>query len=253
MMAAALWLASQAPAVRPATVGDTVWVSTRVPLAARQILRAQTWDLGEVGQVLGPPEVDYDRDSALVRYPVAFWFAGAHAVSVPGPIVVSPEGRSDTLAARSVVVSIATLLPPTVPRDSLTPRDPAGLMPQAERSLLPVVVLSLLAGITAGFIAWVRQRRNRRSPPEPALVQAERPAIHRTLIEWGRAGEIRAAAEGWSQLIQARQAASPADQTGAAIAAALDEVGFQPGALPPRVEQLLGQAAAWVAARTATA
>ncbi len=252
MIGALAWLMVQAQSVRPATVGDTVWVSTRVPLAARQILRAQTWDLGEIGQVLGPPEVDFSPDSALVRYPVTFWYSGPHAISVPGPIVVSPEGRSDTLPARSVVVTLATVLPPNVPRDSLVPRDPAALMQQAERSGLPLAVLSILAGVVAAAFAWYRKTRNRTHRPEPAIGPTERPAIDRVLIEWGRAGEIRAAAEGWSQLIQARRSAAPADEGGAAIAAALDEVGFQPGVLPARVDQLLLQAARWVAAQDRT-
>ena len=73
----------------PPTVGDTVWLSTRVPLAPRQILRPQTWDLGDLGQVLGAPVVELGPDSATVSYPVSFWYPGGHAVSIPGPIVVN--------------------------------------------------------------------------------------------------------------------------------------------------------------------
>ena len=233
---------------RPATVGDTVWLSTKVPLASRQILRAQPWDLGEIGQVLGPPEVDYEGDSATVRYPVTFWYPGVHAVSVPGPIVVNPEGRSDTLNARSVSVEVATVLPPRVPRDSLVPRDAADLLPQAERSLLPLTVLWLATAILAAGLLWLwRLRRRREAPAAGPLI--ERPAVGPVLLQWGRAGETRAAAEGWSQLIHARLSSGPEDEKGALLAAELDEIGFQPGTLPARVDRLLDEAAAWVAAR----
>lgn len=240
-------LAILAAQPRPATVGDTVWVGTRVPLAPRQILRARPWDLGEIGQVLGPPEVEYEGDSATVRYPVTFWYPGVHAVSVPGPIVVNPEGRSDTLAARSVSIAIATVLPSGVPRDSVPPRDPAALLPQAERTILPLVVLWLVVGIVAAGAARIRARRRRDSGPAPVVT--DRPAVAPVLLQWGRAGEIRAAAEGWSQLIHARLSSGPADEAARAIAVALDEIGFQPGTLPPRVGDLLEAAAAWVAAR----
>lgn len=239
------WLVAQS---RPTAVGDTVWLSTKVPLAARQILRAQAWDLGDIGQVLGPPEVDYEGDSATVRYPVTFWYPGVHAVVVPGPIVVNPEGRSDTLAARPVSVAVATVLPPRVPPDSLSPRDAADLVPQAERSLLPLAVLWFLGGVIAAAVAVVRRARRRRRPA-PGPLPLEHPAVGPVLLRWGRSGETRAAAEGWSQLIQARLSAGTPDDAGRTIAAALDEVGFQPGTLPARVEQLLDQAAAWVAAR----
>ncbi len=245
MIWAAAWLVAQP---RPATVGDTVWLSSKVPLAARQILRAQPWSLGEIGQVLGPPEVDYEGDSATVRYPVAFWYPGVHPVSVPGPIVVNPEGRSDTLSTRFITVHVASVLPLRVPRDSLIPRDAADLFPQAERSLLPLALLWLVAGVMALGVAWLRRTRQRRAPP-PAGPPVARPLVNPVLHQWGQAGETRAAAEGWSQLIHARLSSGPADDAAAAIATGLDEIGFQPGTLPASVEQLLEQAAAWITAR----
>jgi hypothetical protein len=232
----------------PTTVGDTVWVTTRVPLAPRQILRAQTWDLGDIGQVLGPPVVDYVGDSAIVRYPVTLWYPGVHALSVPGPIVVSPEGRSDTLDARPVSVAVATVLPLRIPRDSLRPRDPAAVLPQAERTVFPLAVLGLLVAALASGITWLRRISRRRL--RPALGPTVKGvAVAPMLLHWGRAGETRAAAEGWSQLIHARLASGPPDDGGRALAAALDEIGFQPGTLPVQVDQLLDQAAAWLAAR----
>ncbi len=239
--------------LRPPTVGDTVWISTKVPLAARQILRAQNWDLGDIGQVLGPPEVDYVGDSAIVRYPVTFWYPGRHGVTVPGPIVVNPEGRSDTLPARPVSVEIATVLPTDVPRDSLVPRDAAAVLPQEERSLLPLAVLWGLVGLFAAAIAGVRRaRRVRPREPGPEAPKVASLPIGPVLDQWHRAGETRAAAEGWSHLIQSKLSPSAPDQAGSALVQALDAIGFRPGALPPEAERLVADAAAWVAAQDRT-
>ncbi len=246
-----LVLALLAGQLRPPTVGDTVWISNKVPLAARQILRAQTWDLGDLGRVLGPPEVDYVGDSAIVRYPVAFWYPGRHGVTVPGPIVVNPEGRSDTLPARQVSVEIMTVLPPDVPRYSLALRGAADILVQEERSLLPLTVLWLLVGIAAAAIGGVRRvRRARRSelPPDLPATVASIPIVP-ILDQWHRAGETRAAAEGWSHLIQSKLSSSATSEAGQALVEALNAIGFQPGALPPEAERLVADAANWVAAQ----
>ena len=88
---------------RQPTVGDTVWVEIRATIPPRMIVRPQPWDAGEVAQVLGPPIVESSGQQVLVRYPVAFWYPGTHTLEVPGPVLISPEGRSDTLPPTSVV------------------------------------------------------------------------------------------------------------------------------------------------------
>ena len=90
--------------------------------------------------------------------------------------------------------------------------------------------------------------RRRRELPTTGL-PIERPAVGPVLLQWARAGETRAAAEGWSQLIHARMSSGPEDEAGAEIATGLDEIGFQPGTLPASVDPLLRQADAWISAR----
>lgn len=214
------------PQPQPSTVGDTVWLEIRVPLQARQILRAQTWELGEVGQVLGPPLVELTPDSAVVRYPVTFWFPGRHPVAVPGPIVVNPEGRSDTLPARRLQVEVASVLPPDTNRDSTPPRPQAGVIPQAGRSLLPLGVLWIgLLGL-AGLVAWrlARARRPRSPAPRAAPVPVDFPGL---LDRWAEAGELKTAADGWAHLL-ARAAGVPADTESARVLGELDRIGFRP-------------------------
>ncbi|MEZ4455941.1 MAG: hypothetical protein R2882_05195 [Gemmatimonadales bacterium] len=224
---------------RPATVGDTVWLETRVPLAPRQIVRPQTWDLGEIGQVLGPPAVDLTPDSAIVRYPVAFWFPGRHAVVVPGPIVVNPEGRSDTLASRRLAVEILSVLPPAVRRDTVPPRPAAGLVAQARRSWLPLGVFWALLAAVAAVVGWqVRRRR------EPLAVAAPPPVAppewERLLDRWQEAGETRVTVDGWARLLETRAAGG--DPAAADLVERLDSLGFRADADPDEVAAAIDSA-----------
>lgn len=233
---------------RTPTVGDTVWLGTRVPVASRQILRPQVWDLGEIGQVLGAADVHYDGDSATIRYPVVFWFAGNHAVSVPGPIVVSPEGRSDTLPARPVVVTVTSVLPTGVPRDSLAPKASADLVGQAERSWLPLGIaaaLLIVTGLATG--TWLARRRRPVMIAPPVIM----PTMDRVALldRWAALGETRAALEGWSQLIEAGLAGADPSRRAPVepLLLALGAIGFRPDTPPADVDRLIDAARRWVA------
>ncbi len=228
------------------TVGDTVWLVTRVPLAPRQILRPQTWELGDLGQVLGPPVVELGPDSATVSYPVSFWYPGEHDVAVPGPIVVNPEGRSDTLPARPLRVSVATVLPAGVPKDSITPRDPAALVTQAVRSPLPLGVFGVLVAAIAGLVGarLVRLRRPRTIPgPERPPPLDPRPLLDR----WVAAGESTVALDGWARLVaETRGRRGDPDGGAEALETAFTAIGFRADANPAEVERLVRAAKAWL-------
>jgi len=228
---------------RHATVGDTVWIATTVPLAPRQILRPQTWDIGDLGQVLGPPQVQFRADSAVIRYPVAFWYPGGHTVTVPGPIVVSPEGRSDTLPSRQVAVTVGSVLPAAANRDSLAPRDAAGLLPQTERSLLPLGFFWLLVLIVASLVAVWLVRSRRPGAPVPASVPPT-PDLARLLDRWADAGETRTALDGWSHLVE--QSVRERGGDAATLLATLETIGFQPAPPADEVERVIASAKAWL-------
>ena len=234
---------------RPAAVGDTVWVTTRVALPAKLILRPQAWDLGDLAQVLGPPEVDYEGDSATVRYPVAFWYPGDHSVSVPGPIVVSPQGRSDTLAARVVAVRILSVLPAGADKKSLAPRGAAPLVQQATRSWLPLGFLLALVGATAAVVTLLRRRSMRRRRSQALTpVPVPEPDLPAVLEGWARAGETRTALDGWAHLIE-RELEARKDSDRAAATPLLDAMalaGFRRDEATGEIERLMTLAKRWL-------
>lgn len=247
MIALALALAWQP---KPATVGDTVWVSVQVVVPAGMILRPQTWDLGELGQTLGPPEVSYEADAATVRYPVSFWFPGNHQITVPGPIVVSPAGRSDTLAGKALLVRVASVLPEGKSKRDLAPRDPAGVIGQSDRSPLPVVVALGVASLVIGGVgALLRRRWSRRRGLAPVIPAPADPLIEVLLEEWVKLGEPRTSLDGWAHLIERDldRAPLPARSTSAApLLAEMAAVGFDHSDRPEAVGLLIGRARDWL-------
>ena len=237
------------------TVGDTVWISTRVPLGARQILRPQSWDLGEVGQVLGPPTVEYSADSAVISYPVTFWYPGAHDVVVPGPIVVNPEGRSDTLPGRPVRIALLSVLPAGARPDTTPPKPPARPVEQSERSLFPLWLLLALTALGAflwhrfGATALTARRRRKAALLVPEVVPPD-PELAPILERWMAAGEIRAALEGWAALIHAAERERPSpDGSSEPLLDAIAAIGYRPDPPMVEVERVIRAARTWLAAR----
>jgi hypothetical protein len=241
-----VWLAAQAAA---ATVGDTVWVGRSVAVPSGQILRPQSWDLGEVGQSLGAPEVLYRGDSATVRYPLVLWLPGRHRLTVPGPIVVSLAGRSDTLPNVDVVIDIASVLPADQPKASLAPRGAAPLLPQSSRSLWPVIVLVGGVGAIGGAVWALRQRRRRERAAVAPLPAAPEPAVGPLLAGWLAAGEVKTTLDGWAHLLErelTRTTDAQRRERGQELLGRMEIAGFRPDASGDDPAALIDRARAWV-------
>ena len=232
------------------TVGDTVWVTIAVRASGRVVLRPQPWDLGELGQVLGPAELISRGDSVQVRYPVAFWLAGEHQLEVPGPIIVTPTGGSDTLPPRRLAVHIASVLPAGVDPARILPRPEAPLVPRQSASLLPFLVLELVAGLLAGLagLRWWSVNRPRaptRAPPPPPGQRAGH------LARWAGAGELRVALGGWGGCIREELARRPDPAVAEGAQVLLDAIERAEFGPADRVllERLLRAAREWVERR----
>ena len=231
--------AAQDPGMSTPTVGDTVWIERAVNVPAGISVRPRPIAASELLDPLAAPHVVLRESDQVIRYPVVFWRAGSHTVDIPGPILVRPDGWSDTLRSAVARVEVASLLPEQ-PRDSIPPRPPEAAVTLADRSVIPVAVLLLLGALVLlpVYLWW----RRRGPAPEPAAGVAARPTPE-TLDAWLHAGEIRAALEGWSQLLRARKAES---SEGDALLAELAAARYGP--LDPALAgQLAERARRWLA------
>ncbi len=203
MIAAALLLA-QAGAWTAApdsgTVGDTVWVSRRLaadPAARPRVVALAGSDLVEP---LGAPRFDFAEGRLVVRYPVALFEPGAHAVSMPDIELRYPDGRTVVVPGDTARVVIRSILPPsdTLPdaRPSLAPLD------RVARRVLPLT--TFVGVVLAGLGLWGAARRRRRARPPWAMRRAAH--AEPPLAQWVAAGESRAVAAVLARRVRERLA-----------------------------------------------
>ncbi len=181
------------------TVGDTVWIERSVRLPAGATIRPRPIEPSALLDPLAAPVVVLRGDEIVLRYPLVFWRPGAHRVELPGPIVVRPDGWSDTLPASVARVEIGSVLPPGE-LDSIPPEPAAALIERLERSPQPSLWLVLVAGL--GLLPlhrwWKRRGPRVLTPPgDPGVPMVQR------LERWLAAGESRAVLDEWRARIRA--------------------------------------------------
>ncbi len=222
-MNAALLLAAVVQAAGAPQVGDTVWIDREIRAEAGSLLRPLPWDPGEGASLLAPPEARVQPGGWLLRYPLAFWRAGTHRLVVPGPLVIRPDGGTDTLPPRTVEVEVASLLP-RGRTDTLPPEPAADLLPSGERTPQPILVLLGLAATVLAPLHWWWRRRGPRAPVA-APARSGVLATPAQLTEWAQAGELRLAADGW--IARLEEGPSSPDRT--ALLTALRQARFETG------------------------
>ena len=177
------------------TVGDTLWAVHRFSVPAGVSVRPRPARAADRIEPLGPPELRLVDGMVELRYALVAWEPGVHAVTLPGAILVRDDGWSDTLPDWTASLKVASVLP-AGPRDSLAAQPPAALVVRTDRSLLPLLLLCLMAllGLVPLHVTW-----RRRGPRMVSPAAAARPPAPDRLGAWAREGELRAAIEGWCQ------------------------------------------------------
>lgn len=172
------------------TVGDTIWIERRLSLPGGAEVRPAAWPLEGNLALLGRPVLRRDGADVIVAYPLVAWAAGTHRLSVPGPILIRADGRSDTLPAEVRTIVVASVLPEGAEPERTPPQPEAGMV--AERITTPLPLLFTLVLATALFapVAWWWLRRG----PPMSTTRPEVAAVEIPLDEWSDAGEHRAVA-----------------------------------------------------------
>lgn len=173
------------------TVGDTLWVARTIAVPAGATLRPADWDAPEPIERLGPPRVTARGDSADVAYPIVVWRPGTLTIDVPGPLLLAPGGRVDSLPPQPVTVRIGSVLP-IVPADStIAPQPAADFVPRTSTSPLPLLMLLAVVVALLAPLHWWWRRRGR---PHPRPVLPTPGTGEPPLDRWADAGEVRAVA-----------------------------------------------------------
>ena len=142
-------------------VGDTIWLVRTIPAPMGRVARVAPWNPEGAVEALGPGILVRRGDSLEVRYPAVGWLPGSHAVEVPGPILVSPDGTTDSLPPATLTVTIASVLP-DLPGDSLpAPQPEAAPILRPIRTGVPVFVLLLGATLLLIPVHYWWRRRGR--------------------------------------------------------------------------------------------
>jgi len=224
------------------TVGDTVWIERILNATGRSIVRPQQWDLGAEGAQLGPAMVSYGEGGTTVRYPVVLWYPGDRTLTMPGPVLVYPDGTSDTLAASVHRVRVLSVLPANQAKSRVPPRPPRSPLPLGSRSLIPLLVLLVAAMLIVGALALIWRRRRKPAPRAEPVVTEPGPEL---LSQWARMGEYRAALHHWGWRLSRKLKRSQDFQEIAALQYTLEEIGDRTFVAEPpeRLAELAAKAA----------
>jgi hypothetical protein len=226
-------LQAQAP-----QVGDTIWLTRTVTADGREV-RAVAWQPEGAIEALGPGLVVRRGEIVEVRYPAVGWLPGSHVVQVPGPVLVSSDGRTDTIPAQPVTVTIASVLP-DLPGDALPePQPEAALVLRPDQTPVPLILLIAVCGLLLLPVHLAWRRRGPALLPKTNGLAAEVPL---PAGRWAASGEIRAVLAVAAALLRRSAAAAPSGEA-SALLEELESAAYGPVS-PPDAPELVARAGA---------
>jgi len=235
MVISLLLLLAQAPLPQ---VGDTIWLVRTIAVPLGRVVRVAPWNPEGAVEALGPGLLVRRGDSLDLRYPAVGWLPGSHTVEVPGPVLVSPDGTTDSLPPATITVTIASVLP-ALPGDSLpSPQPEAAPLLRPIQTAVPMLVLVVLATLVLIPVHLWWRRRGRPMAPKTALAAAAHPPAV-PFDTWIAAGEPRAVLAAAAAHLRLAAGSHPSPEVGELLTL-LDDALFGPGdaaaALPRAAE-----------------
>jgi len=173
----------------PPTVGDTIWLDRAVPVGPGYMVRPPVWEPSGSVELLGPPTLVSSGSQITLRYPVVAWDPGTLSVKIPGPMLVAPSGRVDSLPAQTFIIEVASVLPRQSGGVKPTPQPPSALIHLERTSTLPLAILGLAALALTLLFSAIWRRRGKHVPVSDPVASKPPP-----VEKWARAGESRTVA-----------------------------------------------------------
>ena len=205
-------------------VGDTVWLVRTIAAPSGRVVRVAPWNPEGAVEALGPGLLVRRGDSIDVRYPAVGWLPGSHAVEIPGPVLVAPDGTTDSLPPSTITVTIASVLP-DLPGDSLPEVQPeAGPVLRPIQTAVPVLLLLALATLALIPVHLWWRRRGRPLSAPPPVVPEEAPL---PTDAWAASGEPRAVLAAAAAALRVASARDPSPEA-EALLRQLDDALFGP-------------------------
>lgn len=174
------------PAPEVATVGDTVRLTRSIVASPDVSPNAPPLTSSSLIEPLAAPVVAYSEGAVVIRYTVAFFETGNHAIAMPDIELTYPDGTTEHVFGDSVRVDVRSVLPAgdslPLPRDALDP------FSVGRKTPTPLILLGTT--VLLGLFAWAYMRR--RTLPRPKWDAVSESAVEVPIMRWIKAGESRA-------------------------------------------------------------
>lgn len=204
-----------APAGRRPTVGDTITVVQRVAAPPGALVQPRPPVDTLIATWLAPPDVSREGDSVRIAATLTVWAAGRHDLELPGAILVTREGRVDTLPSARVRLEVASVLPADVRPETIPPQAARPWVPRADRTGLPFLVLLPIVLLLLAAAAWGWRRRG--PAPPPATRPRREPVPTARLEAWLARGEAALVVDHLAADLRDDPAAAPWREAVAAV------------------------------------
>lgn len=182
----------QVTPARP-TVGDTVWLERRFPMPAGWRLRPGRLEGSDDIESLGDPMARRSGEVWTVRYPVAAWTPGAHAIAIPPIWRLGPDAQADSVPGGTATFQVQRIIPDSAtapaPKPALDP------LRADQRDPRPVVLAVVAVMALLGAALWWR-RRPPRGLPAPIVSPRKHDIADARWIDAGEARAVAARASG---------------------------------------------------------
>ncbi len=180
------------------TIGDTVHLTRQVVAAPGVVPQVPSIGSSATLESLDDPIIGYAEGRVLVRFTVAFFEPGEHAMVMPDVQLSYPDGHVEHVSGDTAWVTVRSVLP--AEDSAVAPKPSLGPLARRQHRAWIVAVLASVVVIVMG--AWGRARV--RVAERPVWQGGREKIGYPSIEQWIRAGELRAAVSAVTDVVRSR-------------------------------------------------